>query len=100
MVRLRARRRALRHSLRWLVARPGYAALLGLAGGPLAFRAGEALGAVAFGANRVASFISLAVVWGVAMPVLAVAARRLGGSQEPQPQQGNATRARDSAARE
>jgi hypothetical protein len=60
----------LRFCLRWLRGRYALAALLGAAGGPLAFRAGEALGAARIGEPRVRSFLVLALSWAVAMPLL------------------------------
>jgi hypothetical protein len=66
------------HSLAFLAGRPVTCALLGAAGGPLAFLAGERLGAVAFPAGRVTGCAVLAVVWGAAFPVLMRAAGRSG----------------------
>ncbi len=70
-------------SLRWLRAYPVIAASLGLAGGPLAYLAGEALGGVTFVAP-VQATIALAAGWALIMPlVLRVAARFDGWSTEP-----------------
>ncbi|MGE0443252.1 MAG: DUF2878 domain-containing protein [Gemmatimonadales bacterium] len=72
----------LRHALRWLRSRP-LAALLGAVGGPLSFRAGEALGAVDFGDHRLRSLAALAAVWAFAMPLMITWARA-GSDQQPQ----------------
>lgn len=66
----------LRHSLRWLQGHLGMATAVGAIFGPLAFRVGEALGAVQFAPERGASYLALAVAWGAAMPVLMAVARR------------------------
>jgi hypothetical protein len=60
----------LRFCLRWLRGRYALASLLGAAGGPLAFRAGEALGAARIGEPRLRSFLALALSWAVATPLL------------------------------
>lgn len=73
----------LRIGFRWLRGRPWLAAAVGVVGGPLAFRAGEALGAVQFAADRRATYLALAAVWGFAFPVLTTAAARLPESQRP-----------------
>ncbi len=62
--------------LGWLARRPGLAAVLGAVGGPLAFRAGAALGAVSFPAGQGAALLSLAAVWSGALPLLAWLAGR------------------------
>ena len=67
----------LRFGFRWLRGRPGVAALFGMIGGPLAFRAGEALGAVRFAPDRRLTYLALAIVWGISFPVLTLAAGRL-----------------------
>ena len=56
-------------SLRWLKERLVLAALFGAIGGPLAFLAGERLGAVVF-PDSTLTMIVLAVGWGVLFPVL------------------------------
>lgn len=66
----------LRFGLRGLQHRPLLAALLGAVGGPAAFRAGEALGAVQFSPTRWASYLALAVVWAAVMPLLSWVAGR------------------------
>ena len=67
----------LRHGLRWLLPRRSLAVALGAAGGPMAFRAGEALGAVRFAPERWHSLAALSLVWAIAMPILTGVARRL-----------------------
>jgi hypothetical protein len=66
------------HSLAWLAGRPILSALLGAAGGPLAFLAGERLGGVTFPQGRAVGCAALAVVWGVAFPVLMRVSERSG----------------------
>ncbi len=67
----------LRFCLSWLRGRYLLASLAGLAGGPLAFLAGERLGAVTFLEPRGTSFLILALVWAGALPLLFwTAARR------------------------
>jgi hypothetical protein len=58
------------HSLVRLAGRPIVSALLGAAGGPLAFLAGERLGGVTFPEGRTVGCAVLALVWGIALPVL------------------------------
>jgi hypothetical protein len=57
-------------SLRWLLGRYALAALLGALGGPLSYYAGARLGALTFPVDPAASFIVLALVWGVAIQLL------------------------------
>lgn len=61
-------------SLSWLKERYLLAALLGFFGGPLAYYAGEKLGAVAISGDT--GMLSVAVSWAVAMPALCFLARR------------------------
>jgi hypothetical protein len=68
----------LRGALSWLSGRYGLAAVLGAVAGPLAYVAGERLGAATFGAPRWLSVLSLAVEWGLATPLIVFLARRLG----------------------
>jgi hypothetical protein len=72
----------LRFSLSWLSRRYGVAAVLGAVGGPVAFLAGERLGAATWGEPRWLTALSLAVVWGVATPFLVFAADRIGARRE------------------
>jgi hypothetical protein len=55
------------HSLSWLAGRPLMAALVGLAGGPLAYAAGARLGAIDVSSG---GLVALALVWAVALPSL------------------------------
>jgi len=66
------------HSLAWLAGRPAACALLGAAGGPLAFYAGERLGGVTFPSGRAAGCGVLALVWAAAFPLLMHFATRPG----------------------
>jgi hypothetical protein len=59
----------LRHSLRWLAGRYLLGALLGAAGGPLAYRAGEALGAIRI-PDSFSGLAAVSVEWAIAMPAL------------------------------
>ncbi len=67
----------LRFSLGWLLGRAGLAALLGAAGGPVAFLAGERLGAVRLHPETWPSLLSLAAAWAIAMALLT----RLAGTE-------------------
>lgn len=66
----------LRHSLRWLERRRALASLLGALTGPIAYVAGERLGAISF---RQPSFAiaSLAVLWALSLPFLLALSARL-----------------------
>jgi hypothetical protein len=68
----------LRFSLRWLAGRHSLAAILGAIGGPVAFLAGERLGAVTFPAGTPVALGALALVWAGIVPLLLVFAGRLG----------------------
>lgn len=68
----------LRFSLGWLSRRYLLAAVLGTVGGPVAFLAGERLGAATWGEPRWLTALSLAVVWGMATPLLVLVADRIG----------------------
>ncbi len=59
----------LRHALRWLGGRYVLAALLGAIGGPLAYRAGEALGAIQI-PDPLSGLTAVSVEWLLAMPLL------------------------------
>lgn len=56
--------------LRWVSHRYMLCCLLGLAGGPMAFYAGEQFGAVHFPPPRMMHFAILAAVWAFAFPLL------------------------------
>ena len=64
----------------WLRRRYLLAAALGLTGGPLAFLAGERLGAVSFLPPRVSHLLLLGLCWSVARPLLVYFTDRLFGS--------------------
>ncbi len=59
----------LRHALRWLAGRYVLGAVLGAIGGPLAYRAGEALDAIVI-PDSVPGLIAVSVEWLIAMPIL------------------------------
>jgi hypothetical protein len=65
-------------SLRWLKGLPAVAALFGAIGGPLAFMAGERLGAAVF-PNLSLSMAALALGWAVLLPMLTRLAERHDG---------------------
>lgn len=67
-------------SLRFLEGRPVLAALLGAAAGPLAYLAGEGLGAIRFPDPRWPGIMALAVLWGAAVPGLFLLRGRLSHS--------------------
>lgn len=66
-------------SLGWLKGRPLAAAILGGVFGPLAYRAGAALGAVEF-VQPLPAYVALGIGWAIAMPLLMAAAQRLTGT--------------------
>ncbi|MEZ5294077.1 MAG: DUF2878 domain-containing protein [Vicinamibacterales bacterium] len=72
-----------RFGLRPLLERPAWTALAGAVGGPLAYLAGERIGAVALGEPRAAALAVLGVVWAVALPTLGAMARRRGPGVYP-----------------
>ncbi len=57
-------------SLSWLKGRPVIAVILGAVFGPLSYIAGVRLEAIAFGQEWLQTVLVLALVWGVAMPLL------------------------------
>lgn len=67
--------------LRWLQGRPGWAALFGALGGPLAFLAGRRLGVVSFHPEVWPSLVSLAITWSLAMPAALRLAERQSGRE-------------------
>jgi hypothetical protein len=72
-----------RYSLRPVITRPLRAALLGAAGGPLAFLAGERLGAVTLLPPVGHGLLRLSINWAVALAVFSVVVRR--GAEERDP---------------
>lgn len=67
-------------SMRWLRGRYALAVLMGSVAGPLSYLAGARLGAVLIPDMRPA-LLALAVIWGVAMPVLMWLAARFDGTR-------------------
>ena len=65
---------------RWLKPRAAAAVILGMLAGPLSFHAGAALGALHF-AKPWPAAITLAVGWGILLPVVVFLARRWDGVQ-------------------
>jgi hypothetical protein len=63
------------HSLMFLQRRPLLAMLLGAIGGPLAYTGAARLGAVAWAAPSLQLTLTLAIAWGVAVPLLSELAR-------------------------
>jgi hypothetical protein len=63
-------------SLRWLRAWPALGALFGAVGGPVAYYAGERLGALRF-ADPLPGLVAVAAGWALATPLLFALARRL-----------------------
>jgi hypothetical protein len=58
------------YSMRWLSGRYALSACFGLVGAPLAFFAGERLGAIEFLSPRSTHYTVLAFLWSVAIPLL------------------------------
>ena len=74
-------------ALRWLKGRPLLASVFGALGGPLAYYAGERLGAVEM-PHQASALLALAAGWAVLMPLLTVIARRYNGFDAPVGQRG------------
>ena len=68
---------SLNTSLKWLNRSYALAALLGIIFGPLNYRAGVALGAASFPLQDWITFGSLAVIWGITLPLLIWINRKL-----------------------
>jgi hypothetical protein len=68
-------------SMKWMRGRIPLATLLGAIFGPLAYLAGEELGAITFEARALA-IAALAVIWAVCMPLLVALASRWDGVSE------------------
>jgi len=71
-------------SMKWLRNRNVLAAALGAVFGPLAYLAGQELGAITFN-QPVLAVAALAVIWAAAMPLLMALASRLDGVTEKRP---------------
>jgi hypothetical protein len=67
--------------MKWLRRRNILAAAFGAVGGPLAYIAGQKLGAITF-LHPVLALIALSVIWAVAMPLLMALATRMDGISE------------------
>ena len=65
----------LREPLRWLHARPLWAALLGALGGPFSYAAAARMGAIGL-AEPAQAMVTLAIGWALITPLLLVLARR------------------------
>ena len=74
-------------SLRWLSGKYGLAAILGVIGGPVSYYSGAQLGALTLNPDRTFSFITMAIVWGVAMPILVWLAKENNHDSYPEPVQ-------------
>jgi hypothetical protein len=68
-------------SMKWLRGRISLATLLGVIFGPLAYLAGEELGAIIFEARALA-IAALAVIWAICLPLLVTLATRWNGVTE------------------
>ena len=71
-----------RFSLRRVVTRPVAAALFGAAGGPLAFLAGERLGAVTLLPPLTHGLLRLSIGWAIALVVFSAVLRRVSPQQD------------------
>ena len=71
-----------RFSLRRVVTRPVSAALFGAAGGPLAFLAGERLGAVTLLPPLTHGLLRLSIGWAIALVVFSAVLRRVSPQQD------------------
>ena len=60
----------LQYSMRWMSGRYALSACFGLMGAPLAFFAGERLGAIEFLSPRLPHYAILALLWSIAVPAL------------------------------
>ena len=76
----------MRYSMIWLSKRYALGAILGLLGGPLAFFAGEQLGAIQFLSPRIANYAILGCLWAVSVPLLVYVSDRLGGRDDVRPE--------------
>jgi hypothetical protein len=72
-----------RFSLRSVVARPVSAVLFGAVGGPVAFLAGERLGAVTLLPPLSNGLLRLSISWAVALVLFSTVVRRLSPTREP-----------------
>jgi hypothetical protein len=72
-----------RFSLRGVMRRPLFAGLFGAAGGPIAFLAGERLGAVTLLPPLARGLLQLSVSWAIALLAFSAIVRRLGSEDAP-----------------
>ena len=72
----------LRHALRWLAGRYVIGAALGAVGGPLAYRGGEALGAITI-PDPALGLVAVSVEWMLAMPALLGIVALIGSRTSP-----------------
>jgi hypothetical protein len=63
-------------AMSWMRGRVALAAVVGAIGGPLAYFAGERMGAAALGPTHPAALAAIAVEWALAMPLLVLLERR------------------------
>lgn len=68
-------------SLAWLQGRPILGVVFGAVGGPPAYLAAEALGAIELDERRVLVVGVLGAYWAIAFPLAMIVARRLGGNE-------------------
>jgi hypothetical protein len=68
----------LRSSMSWLQGRPLVAVVVGALSGPLAYAAGERLGAASLGPTPTTALVAIGVEWAIAMPLLAWMAKHDG----------------------
>jgi hypothetical protein len=66
----------LRSSMSWLQGRPLVSAVVGALSGPLAYAAGERLGAASLGPTPAVALSIVGIEWAIAMPLLAWMAKR------------------------
>ena len=66
-----------RHSLRTVISRPPQAAFFGAIGGPIAFLAGERLGAVTLLEPLMHGLLRLSISWALALVVFSAVVRRV-----------------------
>lgn len=72
-----------RFSLRGVMRRPLFAGLFGAAGGPIAFIAGERLGAVTLSPPLAHGLLRLSVSWAIALLAFSAVVGRLGSADAP-----------------
>ena len=58
------------HSMAWLEGKFFQALILGAVIGPIAYKAGEGLGAISFHGNMLQVTIMLSIVWGLSLPLI------------------------------